>query len=89
MGAVIVRYEHEWGERKVLVSVMEENKGKHRAHCLCYQQCRFFKPGEPDNCDKAQTLYFFCVMQDMVTPVYECPKYEAVVASPSDTTPVV
>jgi hypothetical protein len=59
----------------VEVSVISELKGKHRQMCLCYA-CRFFKPGQPDNCDIAEANYAVCVKYNVVTPVWECPKYE-------------
>ena len=34
----IVKYEHHGTE----VSVKSELKGKHREHCLCFQDCKYF-----------------------------------------------
>lgn len=65
-------YEHHGAD----VSVMTHLKGKHTEHCLCYAECVHFKPGEPDNCEIAQTNYQMCVKFNLVTPVFECPKYE-------------
>ena len=73
---MVIRYEHVWGERKVLTNVLEQNVGKHRDSCLCYHNCRFFHPGHPDNCRIAEELYQLDVKYDMVTPVWECPKYQ-------------
>lgn len=54
-----------------MVAVRKSLKGMHREHCLCYI-CRKFKPGDKDNCPKAQKLYEFDVENDMTTPVFEC-----------------
>lgn len=67
----IERYEH----HGMMVYVQESLKGKHRAHCLCYQSCNNFKPNMPDNCTIAQDNYKQCVKHNIVTAVYECPKY--------------
>lgn len=68
----------------VEVSVVAEQKGKHRSICLCFENCRFFKPGTPDNCEIAQATFENCVKFNTTTPMLECPKYElAVVGSDS------
>ena len=66
----IVTYEH----HGAVVSVRESLQGRQREHCLCYR-CGKFRPGEEDNCPRAKTLYDFCVQNDMVTPVWECPVF--------------
>lgn len=66
------QYEHH-GE---VVWVGSELKGKHRDHCLCFS-CEKFLPGDENNCPKAQKLFNLCVEENMVTPVYECPEFEA------------
>lgn len=59
------------------VSVFSHLKGKHRAHCLCWQNCKFFSPQDPiNNCEIAQSLYHICVTHNVTTPVFECAKYE-------------
>ena len=68
----IVKYNH----HGVDVSVFDNLKGKHREHCLCFQQCKFFKPDTPENCTIAQANFKNCVRWSIVTPVYECPVYE-------------
>ena len=69
----IIKYEHHGAE----VSVIEENKGRHRENCLCWQDCRFFYPDDPDaNCPIASILYNLCVLENLVTPVWECAKYK-------------
>lgn len=56
------------------VWVRSDLKGKHREHCLCYS-CKRFHPGSPGNCPIARGLYENCVTNDLVTPVWECPKF--------------
>ena len=70
---MIEKYEHHGHE----VFVNSEHKGKHRQHCLCWQGCAHFRPelGE-DNCYIANLLFNFDTQFHMVTPVFECPKYE-------------
>lgn len=70
---MIIKYEHHGKE----VSVLEKNKGKHRQNCLCWQDCKFFHPDEAENCTIAASLYRLCVTHGLVTPVWECTKYEA------------
>jgi len=69
-------YVHDWGEHSARVAVLEGNKGLHKANCLCFQRCRLFRPGEPNNCIVAQSLFDICVTNDVVTPVWECSIYE-------------
>jgi hypothetical protein len=66
----VVEYEHHGR----IVSVMAGNRGKHRRNCICYS-CAQFKPGQPDNCAKAQELYELCKRQGVTTPVWECSTY--------------
>jgi len=66
----IVTYEHHGAK----VFVEENLKGQHRSHCLCWK-CANFKPGESGNCPIAQRLYQICVEENLVTPVFECPKF--------------
>jgi len=73
------KYRHFFGGGvSVMMTVVDEMlKGKHKQHCLCYQKCRFFKPEIRDNnCEIANTLYDTCVSYNVVTPVWECEKYE-------------
>ena len=67
----IVTYEH-FG---TIVSAFDRLKGKHKEHCLCWQQCKFFKPNTKDNCKIAQKNYELDVYYHVVTPVFECPIY--------------
>jgi hypothetical protein len=67
---MIVKYEHHGTE----VFVDSELKGTHRSHCLCFK-CANFKIGDAANCEIAKELYALCVNHDLVTPVFECPKF--------------
>ena len=70
---MIKKYEHHETE----VSVQTHLEGKHREHCLCWQKCKFFKPEDRmGNCPIANLLFSVCVLCDLTTPVWECPKYE-------------
>ena len=68
----IIKYEHH-GE---MVSVQKDLQGKHREHCLCFQGCVFFKPDTEENCPIAKALFALDKMYMLVTPVWECPKFE-------------
>lgn len=68
---MIEKYEHHGTE----VSVQSHLKGKHREHCLCFS-CMKFKQDSPDKCKRAALLFAFCRLNDMVTPVWECPEYK-------------
>lgn len=66
------QYEH----HSATVWVASENKGLHREHCLCYS-CKKFNPGVPEeNCPLANLNYAVCLLNDMVLPVWECPRFE-------------
>jgi len=68
----VIQYEHH-GER---VWVREALRGAHKNFCLCYS-CSRFSPGARDNCKLAALNYALCVAEDLVLPVWECPKYVA------------
>jgi hypothetical protein len=69
----VERYEH----HGAVVAVQSELKGKHREHCLCWS-CAEFRPDDPHaNCPIARAVFAVCVEHNLVTPVYECPKYRA------------
>ena len=68
----VIKYNH----HLVDVSVFKELKGKHREHCLCYANCKFFKPDTEENCHIAKVNYNVDITYNIVTPVFECPKYE-------------
>ena len=58
-----------------VVWVREDLRGKHREHCLCHA-CQNFNPGLPEkNCPIANLLYAVCLAENLVTPVWECPKF--------------
>ena len=67
----IEKYEHHGKE----VSVKTELKGKHRDHCLCYG-CDKFKPDTEDNCEIANAVFENCTDFHIVSPVWECPKFQ-------------
>lgn len=74
MAKKVVGYDH----HKTYVKVIEENKGKHRENCLCWQDCKHFYPEPEDmakNCKIARILFTLCVVFNIVTPVWECPIY--------------
>ncbi len=67
----LIKYEH----RGIPVNVDEDLKGKHREHCLCYR-CERFHPDKRNNCPIARRLFNICVLDNLVTPVYECSVFE-------------
>ena len=69
----IIKYIH----HGTMVSVHESDKGKHRDHCLCWQNCRFFNPDDREkNCSIANGLYEMDISCGIVTPVWECPRFD-------------
>ena len=79
----IIQYDH----HGVKVSVREDLKGTHREVCLCHR-CANFKPGTSANCPIAQTLYQLCARESLVTPVFECPKFENILNLSGETLPL-
>lgn len=67
----IVKYKHHRAE----VSVREDLKGKHREYGLCYKRCKFYTPDEVENCVIADAIFIANQLYNIVTPVWECPKY--------------
>lgn len=62
-------------EKKVIVRT--DLKGKHREYCLCYE-CKNFMPDDYDkNCSIANLVFSVCVLNNIVTPVWECPNFLA------------
>lgn len=49
---------------------------RHQEHCLCWSNCKFFKPTGANNCEIAQKLLQFDKDNGVTTPVWECIKYE-------------
>lgn len=64
-------YKHH-GEQPVWVRA--DLRDRHRDHCLCFD-CKRFHPGEPVNCPVAQAIYQNCLNYNLVTPVWECPRF--------------
>ena len=58
----------------VEVRVRADLKGLHRDHCLCFE-CEDFAPGTQQNCSIAAAIYSNCVRFNVVTPVWECPRF--------------
>ena len=57
------------------VYVREDQKGKHREHCLCWE-CEHFNPDNREkNCVLANMVYALDQALDLVTPVWECPEF--------------
>lgn len=74
MPDLVSKYEHHGTEVSVVTSV----KQSHRLHCLCWLKCKKFKPEDrANNCPIANAVYENCTKFNLVTPVYECPEYEA------------
>jgi len=59
----------------VEVSAIEHLKGKSKENCLCWLNCQFFKPNQPDNCEIAQLNFEFCKTHHVSNSVVECAKY--------------
>ena len=69
----IIRYKH----HGKMMSVIEKDKEQHAEHCLCWQQCKFFKLYDrKNNCEIANELFEFDKKYSVVTPVWECANYE-------------
>ena len=68
----IVQYKH----HGTLVMVDEELQGMHRQHCLCFRCANFHPESREGNCPIANVLFSICVLENVTTPVYECPKFE-------------
>lgn len=65
------RYKHH-GES--MVWVRSDLKSLHRDFCLCYE-CQRFIPGSSQNCPIAHAIYKNCIRFNVVTPVWECPRF--------------
>jgi len=74
MNKVIVKYEHHGKDVLVDASAI----GLHRAVCLCYTGCKHYNPeSREDNCPISNAVYANCVEHGIVSPIWECPKYES------------
>lgn len=65
------KYKHHGKE----VFVRQDLKGRHRDFCLCGQCANFDIREREKNCPIANALYAFDVLNDLVTPVWECPGF--------------
>jgi hypothetical protein len=66
------KYNHHGKEVWVRTSL----KGKHRDICLCHS-CKFLDvTSKEKNCPIANKLFQLCKEEGLVTPVFECPKFE-------------
>lgn len=79
----VVEYEHTHTNGDVTkVFVKEELKGTHREHCLCYECGSLMNPDgtfkREGACPIAKELYQFVVRNGLVTPVFECPKFQPI-----------
>ena len=57
-----------------VVWVRSDLIGKHKDFCLCYS-CERFSPGATYNCPIAEGNFQYCVKNDLVLPVWECPEF--------------
>ena len=67
------QYDHH-GRR---VWVRPELKGQHRKYCLCFSCKNLNIEDRSKNCFIANALFDNCVKLDVVTPVFECPEFDA------------
>ncbi len=73
------QYEH----HGKLVTVLSAVKGKHRLFCLCWNCANFHPDDRENNCPIANELYELCVKHNLVTPVFECPKFIIMGSNPN------
>ena len=70
---VFVKYNHHgkdvWVEWKLM--------GKHREHCLCFQCILLDIEDREKNCSIANQVFDLCVKENLVLPVWECPKFKS------------
>lgn len=71
--ARVVWYRHH--SRKV--AVQAHLKGRHKEYSLCYRCRRLSLDPAEDNCPIAEALYEACLTHHIVTPVWECPGFQA------------
>jgi hypothetical protein len=68
-----IKYKHHSDDE---VWVREDLKGRHREFCLCHK-CKKLNVNDRDkNCPIANQLFNICLVNDLVTPVWECPQFE-------------
>lgn len=68
----IIKYVHHQQE----VYVYEQNKGKHREHCLCWDCKKFTPQNRGTNCRIANIIYNLNIKLGITTPVWECAYFE-------------
>lgn len=69
---VVTKFEH----HGVVVSCMDNLKGKHREHCLCWI-CRKLNLADRDkNCKIASLLYAVDRQCQITTPVFYCKEFQ-------------
>lgn len=73
MSKRVVSYTHHGRE----VRVREDLKGRHWEFCLCHRCAKLNLEDRSQNCRIASLLYALDVTLDLVTPVWECPEFEA------------
>ena len=61
------------------VSVRSDLKGEHSNYCLCNKCEKFYPANRKQNCSKANKLYSFCVKNDTVLVIWECPNFVSIV----------
>jgi hypothetical protein len=64
-----------YGHHKTRNSVRKNLKGKHKEYNLCWS-CDYFHPQTKMNCEISQDHYKFCIKNNVVSPVFECPKFK-------------
>jgi hypothetical protein len=66
------KYKHHGQE----VWVRSDLKGKHREHCLCMFCKKLDVLNRHKNCPIANAVFKNCKQFNLVTPMWECPKFE-------------
>jgi len=56
------------------VTTVSEFVGRNREICICYQGCKFFKPGEEDGCEISTMAYMLSKIAGIVL-VMTCTKF--------------
>lgn len=67
-----LQYQH----HGVNVFVRKDLKGRHRDHCLCFSCEKLGSGGGKSGCEIANHVYANCVKFNLVTPVFECPRFK-------------
>jgi len=66
------KYIHHGGE----VWVRSDLKGTHRERCLCMFCKKLNVKDRKKNCKIANAVFKNCVKYNLVTPMFECPKFD-------------